>query len=89
MEEEWRDIKEYEGRYQISNYGRVKSLKFNKTNKKKILNLIVNKYGYIYVGLIKKGKRKNFYIHRLVAEAFIPNPENKPEVNHKDGNKRK
>lgn len=46
-----------------------------------------NGYGYLIVGLSKNGKRKNFYLHRLVAEAFIPNPENKPEVNHKKGNK--
>ena len=80
MQEIWKDIKGYEGLYQVSNLGNVKSLKTNK-------NLYSsNAKGYRRVGLFK-GKRKGYSIHRLVAQAFIPNPENKPCVNHKDCNR--
>lgn len=83
--EEWRDIKDYEGFYQISNLGRVKSFK----NKKhpKLLTICMDSSQYLYVGLSLHGKTKNHRIHRLVAQAFIPNPENKPQVNHKDEDK--
>jgi hypothetical protein len=64
--------------------GRVKSLKFDK---EKILNIWVNDKGYSQVTLCKNGKPKHFKLHRLVALMFIPNPKNKPEVNHDDGNK--
>ena len=84
MEEIWKDIEGYEGLYKISNMGRVKSIKFNK---EKILFLQKDKYGYLRVGLRKMGKLKNYFVHRLVAEAFIPNPNNLPIVNHKDENK--
>lgn len=70
----------YEGLYQVSDKGRVKSLRSNK-----ILNQRDNQK-YKMVTLLNT-KRKDFKVHRLVAEAFIPNPENKPQVNHKDGNK--
>ena len=85
--EEWKDIKGYEGIYQISNKGRVKSLGNNKTKKEKILRpRKIN--GYFSVRLCKKGEKpKEFNIHRLVAEHFIPNPDNLPVVNHKDENK--
>ncbi|MDE5539402.1 MAG: NUMOD4 motif-containing HNH endonuclease, partial [Bacilli bacterium] len=76
-EEIWKDIKGYEGQYQVSNMGRVKSLKFNR-------ELILSggyTLGYVFVYL---NKRKSNYIHRLVAEAFIPNPDNLPQVNHKN-----
>ena len=84
--EEWRDIIEYEGLYQISNKGRVKSLGNNKNRKEKILSLKpIN--GYIRVFLYKNGKPKPYSVHRLVAIAFIPNPNNYPEVNHIDEDK--
>lgn len=84
MNEEWRDIEEYEGLYQVSNLGRVKSLKFGK---EKILKFGKHKKGYLLVCLCKDGKQKMFQVHRLVAIAFIPNPNNYQEVNHKDENK--
>ena len=88
MKEEWRDIKGYEGKYQVSNLGRVKSLKDSKENyREKILSNSTDKRGYSNVNLYKNGKRNYFKVHRLVAEAFIPNPNNYPQVNHKDENK--
>lgn len=76
----WRDIKGYENLYQVSNLGNVRSLKTNK-------NLYYSKSRrYLRVGLFKDKKRSCFSIHRLVAEAFIPNPNNYPCVNHKDCN---
>ena len=83
MEEEiWKPIKEFEGYYEVSNMGRVRSLNYKRTGKKKILKNIEDHKGYLEVGLTKNGKRKQFKVHRLVAEAFIPNPENKPCIDH-------
>lgn len=95
MKEEWKDIKEYEGCYQISNLGRIKSLeryvkaKNNKLrkNKEKILSFFINKNGYLEATLCKNCKKRLHRVNRLVAETFIPNLENKPCVNHIDGNK--
>lgn len=92
--EEWKDIKGYEGLYQVSNLGRVKSLIGWNGNKyvkrEKILKVsrqeVTKTYCRYKVDLKKNGKRKNFKVHRLVAEAFIPNPNNYREVNHKDSN---
>ena len=83
----WKDIEGYEGLYQVSNLGRVKSLNYNRTKKEKILKPRSNKDGYLRVVLYKEGKSKQYLVHRLVAQAFIPNPDNKPQVNHKDDNK--
>ena len=82
MSEQWRDIRGYEGLYQISNLGRVKNLCSDK-----VLKITINRNGYCMVGLRKNSKTKLYQLHRLVAEAFIPNPDNLPQVNHKDENK--
>lgn len=95
MDETWKDIKDYEGLYQVSNLDNVRSLERvvthkttgSRTIREKILKLNNDNNGYFYVSLSKDGKKKNFKIHRLVAEAFIPNPENLPQVNHIDENK--
>ena len=81
MEEIWKDIEGYEGLYQVSNLGRVKSLRRNI-----ILRQGITRNGYEIVNLYKN-KSKYFLIHRLVANVFIPNPNNYPIVNHKDENK--
>ena len=81
MDEIWKDKKDYEGHYQVSNFGRVKSIKFGKEI---ILKLRTDKDGYFKVDLSKNNKLKTFTVHRLVAEAFIPNPYNLPCINHKD-----
>lgn len=95
MEEIWKDIEGYEGLYQVSNLGRVKSLKRDITNtnygvahiKEKILKPRDDGKGYVRVVLYKNNQKKQFKIHRLVAKAFISNPENKATVNHINGNK--
>ena len=77
--ENWKDIKGYEGLYQISDQGNVFSVRSNK-----ILKLGLKSGGYKKVNLSKNGLTKTYTIHRLVAEAFIPNPNNLPCINHKD-----
>lgn len=84
MEEIWKDIRDYEGLYQVSNLGNVRSLRYNHTEKIKLLKQGVNKKGYKYVRLFKNGKGKTHIVHRLVAMSFIPNPNNLPIVNHID-----
>lgn len=79
MREIWKDIKGYEGLYKVSNTGKVFSCKSNKI-------LSTNGQGYLQVQLRKDNASKAKRIHRLVAEAFIPNPENKPQINHIDHN---
>lgn len=88
MIEVWKDIFGYEGLYKVSNLGNVKSLGNDKKRKEKILKSYRNKCdGYLFVVLCKEGKRKNIYIHRLVVQAFLTNPDKLPQVNHKDENK--
>lgn len=94
MQEIWKDIKEYEGLYQVSNLGRVKRLrhKVNSNNggrytSEMYIKSTDNGNGYKKVGLSKNHKRKNYYVHRLVAEAFIKNENNFNEINHLDYNR--
>lgn len=86
MDEMWKDIEGYEGLYQVSNTGQVKSLNYNQTGEIKLLKQYTNKKGYKRTSLSKNGKVKNHWMHRLVAIAFIPNPNNYKEINHKDEN---
>lgn len=87
MKEVWKDIEGYEGKYQISNLGRVKALDFKRTKKERIMKPHINTSGYLAINLYKNAKFKTYRIHRLIAQAFISNPENKPCINHIDGNK--
>lgn len=82
----WKDIEGYEGKYQVSSWGRVKSLNYRRTGKEKILKLDKCEDGYLRIKLLNNGKIYRFRVHRLVAKAFIPNPYNLPQVNHKDEN---
>ena len=87
MKEEWRDIQGFEGKYMVSNYGRVKSLNYNKTGKEGVMKLTKASNGYLQVYLCKDGKRKFYYVHSLVATAFCENPEGYNVVNHINENK--
>ena len=87
MEEIWKDIEGYEGLYQVSNLGRIKSLERivkGQHFEEKIMKLQNNKWGYKFICLSKNGKRKYPMVHRLVAKAFIANPDNLPFVGHLD-----
>lgn len=96
MEEIWKDIEGYEGLYQVSNLGNVKSLyrEYDLSNKFGFIrHVVIEEHfmriqkcsnGYRFVALSKNSKVKQHLIHRLVAAAFIPNPDNLPQVNHKD-----
>ena len=89
-EEVWRDITGYEGYYQVSSEGRVKSLERTiikkdgrkQTVKERISKPVIDRYGYLLVSLYAGGKQKNHTVHRLVCEAFHENPDYKPQVNH-------
>ena len=81
QEEIWKDIEGYDGKYQVSNLSRIKS--FARDKKGIILNGSNNNNGYLTLKL----DHKDYRVHRLIAMHFIPNPDNKPEINHKDGNK--
>lgn len=91
MIEEWKPVKDFELFYEVSDKGRVRSLdrvdSMNRHKKGVLKSPCNNGRGYMCVNLKAHGKQKQKSIHRLVAEAFIPNPDNLPEVNHKDGNK--
>lgn len=95
MNEIWKDIKDYEGLYQVSNLGRVKSLerlttwqdRGRRIMPQRIMSLEVTRQGYLRIMLAKEGTRTRFQVHRLVAAAFIQNPNNLPFINHKDEEK--
>lgn len=82
--EVWKDIKGYEGFYQVSNMGRIKSLNYNRTKKHRILKQSTSRKEYLSVQLNVIKPPKACLVHRLVAVAFIPNPEGKPSVDHKN-----
>ena len=80
--EQWKDVDGYDGMYQVSDLGRVRSLKYGKV---RVLRFGKNHKGYLQISLYKDRKIKRFYVHRLVANAFIPNSdENKTQINHKN-----
>ena len=95
IEEIWRPVVGYEGLYEISSYGRVRSLDMyvkigygnDRLHKGKVLNPAKDTGGYLKVHLYCNGKQKTIDVHRLVAQAFLPNPDNLPQVNHKDEDK--
>ena len=84
--EEWRPVVGYEGIYEVSNLGNIKSLNYHRSGEEGTLSANPDKNGYMKITLCKNGKTKSHLLHRLVAEAFIPNPDNLPDVNHKDEN---
>lgn len=100
MEEIWKDIKGYEGLYQVSNIGRIKSLGrtvikislkgniFTKSYPEKLLKFSKDTKGYLRTSLALNGINRTIKVHRVVAQAFIPNPNNLEQVNHKDGDKK-
>jgi len=95
--EKWKPIKGFEGCYEVSDEGRVRSIdrivtfKDGRTNRRKgiVLTIHINtkRWNYRYANLSRKGKEFPFYVHRLVALHFVSNPGNKPQVNHEDGDK--
>lgn len=90
VNEIWKDVIGFEGRYMVSNLGNVKSIQTNHgkpCNQLKTIRQRSKTCKYLYVQLFMKDKAYHKAVHRLVADAFIPNPDNKPQVNHKDGNK--
>lgn len=84
--EEWLDISGFEGIYQVSNKGYVRSLNFHREKRTKVLKKYIDRYGYEKVVLTKNGKPHYFTVHRLVAQAFLDNPDGKKEVDHIDCN---
>lgn len=97
MEEKWKDIPGYEGKYQASTLGRIRNIphliKANKDGGVRYTKLYYKKlttgwHGYVYVSLSKDGEQKTHLLHRLIADTFLPNPNKLPAVNHKDGNKK-
>ena len=94
MDEIWKDIEGFEGLYQVSNLGRVKCVEHKcpgrhglRTVKEHLMTQVKGSKGYLYVSLSNMDRGRTFTVHRLVAKAFIPNPDNLPCVNHKDEDK--
>lgn len=91
MKEEWKtaiyDGEIYEELYKVSNFGRILSLNYNKTGKPELMTPRKRKDGYLQVKLSKNGEKKTCCVHRLIAQTFIPNPNNLPQVNHIDQDK--
>jgi hypothetical protein len=89
MKEVWKDVLGYEGRYQVSNLGNILAINYKRSGKSHLINQSQTHDGYFRVNLCNgaRSTKKFYFVHVLVAKAFIPNPENKPQVNHKDGNK--
>ena len=85
--EEWKDIIGYEGKYQVSNTGKIRSLNYRRTGKIKLLKPTTDRDGYKTILLYKNNKQKRYKLHRLIAKVFINNPNDLPEVNHKDEDK--
>lgn len=85
QQEIWKDIEGYDGFYKVSNLGRITTFKRYPCGR--VLKQHFDKYGYLYVILTKNSIPKTIKSHRIVAKAFIPNPENKPTINHKDSNR--
>lgn len=91
MKEIWKPVVGYEGCYEVSNLGNVRSV--DRVDRKgqprpgRVRKLLLNNCGYLYVGVSVDDKKANLTVHRLVAKAFIPNPNSKPQVNHIDGDK--
>ena len=83
--EVWKDIPGYEGKYQVSNLGNVKSLNYNRQRIEKVLKPYMSKKGYALVRLWHKSQGEGFLVHRIVAELFVSNPYDKAEVNHING----
>ena len=77
------DGEPYEGLYKVSNWGRIMSLNYRNTGRAELMNPSTNTDGYLKVNLRKNGERKTCLVHRLIAQTFLPNPEGKPQVNHK------
>ena len=94
-DEVWKPVKDFEGLYEVSKHGRIKSVERTRIGKhggitpvrERVLKQHVDRFGYCRVTLYKDGKRHYLKSHRVVAMAFIPNADGKPEINHKDGNK--
>ena len=87
MKEIFKDINGYDGLYQVSNLGKIKSLNYNRTGKEKLLKQNINSNNYFKITLSKNNVRKNYCTHVLVAKTFIENPNRLPCINHIDGNK--
>lgn len=83
----WKDIKGYEGLYQVSNLGNIRSLYKYKGSNKRVLHKIISNKGYYVISLVKNKRKKQYRVHQLVANAFIINDNNYPVINHIDGNK--